>query len=210
MQLASQLQGQAGLGRGAGTAGSDLGNHLGNSDAEQLALLRQLQLSGQYPSAPGNNTAAGAHSAFGSVSSAPGAGFRAPSPLAVGGQRVQSPAFGASFGGGMSPAYSTTSLPGGLGLGSRPGSAFGSTGISGAPIATDPVIRRPSPSPSMASHASKQGSSKHHTSFSHAPQCSPSSSQPFQQYPSAFHFVSCALAPHPVPAWHLMLASKVG
>jgi len=157
VQLASQVQGQAGLGRMPGSAGSDL-SQLSAQDAEQLALLRQLQLSGQLPTNFGSASTAGTHSAYGSVSSAPGAGFRAPSPLAVGGQRTQSPAFGASFGGGtVSPAYSTTSLPGALGLQSRPGSAFGSASIGGGQLATDPVIRRPSPSPSMASHASKQG-----------------------------------------------------
>lgn len=134
-----------------GTPGSDIG-HLSGQEAEQLALLRQLQLNGSLQANYGNANAAG------SVSSAPGAGFRAPSPLAVGGHRTTSPAFGTSFGAGtVSPAYSTTSLPGGLGLQSRPGSAFGQTGIGGGPIAADPVIRRPSPNPSIASHASKHG-----------------------------------------------------
>ncbi|KAL0019592.1 hypothetical protein WJX79_004558 [Trebouxia sp. C0005] len=133
--LASQMQGPTGLGRW------------------------QDQLSGQLPANFGGASTGGPHSAFGSVSSAPGAGFRAPSPLAVGGQRAQSPAFGTSFGGGtVSPAYSTTSLPGALGLQSRPGSAFGSASMGGGPITTDPVIRRPSPNPSVTSHASKQGS----------------------------------------------------
>ncbi|DBA90991.1 TPA: hypothetical protein ACH3X2_004198 [Trebouxia sp. C0005] len=156
--LASQMQGPTGLGRMAGSGGSDL-SQLSPQDAEQLALLRQLQLSGQLPANFGGASTGGPHSAFGSVSSAPGAGFRAPSPLAVGGQRAQSPAFGTSFGGGtVSPAYSTTSLPGALGLQSRPGSAFGSASMGGGPITTDPVIRRPSPNPSVTSHASKQGS----------------------------------------------------
>ena len=150
------MQGQAGLGRMPGSAGSDI-SHLSTHDAEQLALLRQLQLSGQLPANFGSASTGGIHSAYGSVSSAPGAAFRAPSPLAVGGQRTQSPSFGTSFvGGTVSPAYSTTSLPGMLGMQSRPGSAFGSASMGGGPIA-DPVIRRPSPSPSMASHASKQG-----------------------------------------------------
>lgn len=154
VQLASQMQGQAGLGR----APQSVGSQLSGQDAEQLALLRQMQLSGQLPANYGSASTGGTHSAYGSVSSAPGAGFRAPSPLAVGGQRAQSPAFGTSFGGGtISPAYSTTSLPGVLGLPYRPGSAFGSASISGGPVTTDPVIRRPSPSPSITSHASKQG-----------------------------------------------------
>ncbi len=151
----------------AGLGGSDM-SQLSPQDAEQLALLRQLQLSGQLPANFGGAGTGGPHSAFGSVSSAPGAGFRAPSPLAVGGQRAQSPAFGTSFGGGtVSPAYSTTSLPGGLGLQSRPGSAFGSASMGGGPITTDPVIRRPSPNPSVTSHASKQGdSNRAHTTLS--------------------------------------------
>ncbi len=166
VQLASQMAGPTGLGRMAGLGGSDL-SQLSPQDAEQLALLRQLQLSGQLPANFGGASTGGPHSAFGSVSSAPGAGFRAPSPLAVGGQRAQSPAFGTSFGGGtVSPAYSTTSLPGALGLQPRPGSAFGSASMGGGPITTDPVIRRPSPNPSVTSHASKQGDSNHaHTTL---------------------------------------------
>ncbi|KAL0044174.1 hypothetical protein WJX82_002610 [Trebouxia sp. C0006] len=161
--LASQMAGPTGLGRMAGLGGSDL-SQLSPQDAEQLALLRQLQLSGQLPANFGGASTGGPHSAFGSVSSAPGAGFRAPSPLAVGGQRAQSPAFGTSFGGGtVSPAYSTTSLPGALGLQPRPGSAFGSASMGGGPITTDPVIRRPSPNPSVTSHASKQGSPRKST-----------------------------------------------
>lgn len=171
--LASQMQGPAGLGRMAGLGGGDL-SQLSPQDAEQLALLRQLQLSGQLPASFGGASTGGPHSAFGSVSSAPGAGFRAPSPLAVGGQRAQSPAFGTTFGGGtVSPAYSTTSLPGGLGLHSRPGSAFGSASMGGGPITTDPVIRRPSPNPSVTSHASKQGSPRKSTQV--ASNTSPSS-----------------------------------
>lgn len=155
MQLG--VQGQAGLSRMPGMPGSDL-SHLSAQEVEQLALLRQLQLNGSLQANFGNANASGTPGVFGSVSSAPGAGFRAPSPLAVGGHRTTSPAFGNNFGGGtVSPAYSTTSLPGVLGLQSRPGSAFGHTGIGGGPIAADPVIRRPSPTTSIVSHASKQG-----------------------------------------------------
>ena len=151
------LQGQAGLGRPAGTPGGDL-THLSAQEVEQLALLRQLQLNGSLQANLGNANAPAVPGVFGSVSSAPGASFRAPSPLAVGGHRTTSPAFGNHFGGGtVSPAYSTTSLPGVLGLQSRPGSAFGQTAIGGGATAADPVIRRPSPTTSIASHASKQG-----------------------------------------------------
>ena len=151
------VQGQAGLDRTPGTSGGDLA-HLSAQEVEQLALLRQLQLNGSLPANFGNASTPATPSAFGSVSSAPGAGFRAPSPLAVGSHRTTSPALGNNFGGGtVSPAYSTTSLPGALGLQSRPGSAFGQIGIGGGPIAADPVIRRPSPTTSIASHASKQG-----------------------------------------------------
>ncbi|KAL3142544.1 hypothetical protein ABBQ38_002866 [Trebouxia sp. C0009 RCD-2024] len=154
------VQGQAGLGRGPGTPGPDL-THLSAQEIEQLQVLRQLQLNGSLQANFGTASASGPPSVFGSVSSAPGASFRAPSPLAVGGHRTTSPAFGNSFGGGtVSPAYSTTSLPGVLGLQSRPGAApsFGQTGMAGGLIAADPVIRRPSPTTSIASHASKQGS----------------------------------------------------
>lgn len=155
------VQGQAGLGRGPGTPGPDL-THLSAQEIEQLQVLRQLQLNGSLQANFGTASASGPPSVFGSVSSAPGASFRAPSPLAVGGHRTTSPAFGNSFGGGtVSPAYSTTSLPGVLGLQSRPGAApsFGQTGMAGGLIAADPVIRRPSPTTSIASHASKQGGS---------------------------------------------------
>ncbi|DBA81492.1 TPA: hypothetical protein ACH3X1_007271 [Trebouxia sp. C0004] len=173
--LASQMQGPVGLGRMAGLGGSDLGQ-LSPQDAEQLVLLRQLQLSGQLPANFGGASTGGPHSAVGLVSSAPGAGFRAPSPLAVGGHRAQSPAFGSSFAGGtVSPAYSTTSLPGGLGLHSRPGSAFGSASMGGGPITTDPVVRRPSPNPSMTSHASKQAAGSPRKSIQVANNTSPSS-----------------------------------
>lgn len=155
------VQGQAGLGRPAGTPGGDL-THLSAQEVEQLALLRQLQLNGSLQANLGNANAPAVPGVFGSVSSAPGASFRAPSPLAVGGHRTTSPAFGNHFGGGtVSPAYSTTSLPGVLGLQSRPGSAFGQTAIGGGATAADPVIRRPSPTTSIASHASKQGGSSH-------------------------------------------------
>lgn len=153
------VQGQAGLGRTPGMSGNDLA-HLSPQEVEQLALLRQLQLNGSLQANFGNASAPTPPSVFGSVSSAPGASFRAPSPLAVGNHRTTSPAFGNNFGGGtVSPAYSTTSLPGALGLQSRPGSAFGQIGIGGGPLAADPVIRRPSPTTSIASHASKQGGS---------------------------------------------------
>ena len=156
-QMGNQLHGQTGLSRVPGAPGSDV-SRLSPQETEQLALLRQLQLSGSLQASFGNAGTAGPPNAFGSVSSAPGGSFRAPSPLVVGGHRTSSPAFGTSFGGGtVSPAYSTTSLPGALNLHSRPGSAFGQTGIGGGMIATDPVIRRPSPTPSIASHASKQG-----------------------------------------------------
>lgn len=153
------VPGQAGLGRAVGMPGADIA-HLSAQEVDQLALLRQLQLNGSLQANFGTASASGPTGAFGSVSSAPGASFRAPSPLAVGGNRTTSPAFGNSFGGGtVSPAYSTTSLPGVLGLQSRPASAFGQSGIAGGLVAADPVIRRPSPTTSIASHASKQGGS---------------------------------------------------
>lgn len=151
------LQGQNALQRlAAGLpagAGADT-NSLTTQELEQLLMLRQLQASGQYPA---SNAAPGAQTAYGSVSSAPGSNFRTMSPAPQKSFRTASPSFGLPFGETMSPAYSIHSLPIGPNPQGRPASAFGHGSIGGGSLVADPVIRRPSPNPSIASHASKPG-----------------------------------------------------
>lgn len=155
-------QGHPALGRLAGLpAGTDINSlNLTSQEIEQLLVLRQMQLQGQpLPSNfATNSNPSTAQIAYGSVSSAPGSNFRTTSPSpGLASFRTASPSFGASFGGTVSPAFSTHSLPAGLNAQSRPGSAFGHASMGGGSTVADPVIRRPSPNPSLASHTSKPG-----------------------------------------------------